>query len=533
MQRFVCTPSSPIVQTVYGKLRGFESDGIYGFFGIKYARAKRFCQPERPKAWKGVRDALAFGHVCPILSTPIPTDEIRVPHRFWPSDENCLNLNVWTPSLDRGAKKPVMVWFHGGGFFAGSAIEQVAYDGDSLAKCEDMVVVTVNHRLNVFGYLDMSAYGEKYHNSVNAGIADLQAALVWVHENILEFGGDPDNVTIFGQSGGGWKVTCIGQTPSAAGLFHKAILMSGISEWDETPNPAQLTSAEVAALLMKRFGFADDEAEKLEAVPTHDLICAVNEITAEAAREGRFVNWRPQGNDWYLGAPSEAGFTDYYKTVPTMAGTVFNEMNGALMDIEKGALTDEEGAKMVLDRFGKEDGERLLAAFRKAFPEMNPVYSLECDTFFHRGTTRYLEEKAKVSSAPAYSYLFNVLFDYNNGQAAWHCADIPFVFHNTARVPVTQLGDGTDTKRLERQISHAFANFARTGDPNIEELPEWKPVEYGNVPTMVFTKECFVKQDYEREFLPVLYDVYGPFRFASEPEKSDDDDGESGSKWFY
>ena len=209
---FVCSKTDPVVETKAGKVRGFRLNTTYAFHGIHYAEADRFQMPQPVKPWKGIKNALAYGYVCPLLKQDEPNMEVLVPHRYWPQDEHCQNLNVWTQSLDPGAKKPVMVWLHGGGFSAGSAIEHVAYEGDHLSEFGDVVVVSVNHRLNILGYLDLSPFGEKYKNSANAGNADMVAALQWVHDNIAAFGGDPENVTIFGQSGGGMKVATLMNT---------------------------------------------------------------------------------------------------------------------------------------------------------------------------------------------------------------------------------------------------------------------------------------------------------------------------------
>ena len=209
---FVCSKTDPVVETKAGKVRGFRLNTTYAFHGIHYAEADRFQMPQPVKPWKGIKNALAYGYVCPLLKQDEPNMEVLVPHRYWPQDEHCQNLNVWTQSLDPGAKKPVMVWLHGGGFSAGSAIEHVAYEGDHLSEFGDVDVVSVNHRLNILGYLDLSPFGEKYKNSANAGNADMVAALQWVHDNIAAFGGDPENVTIFGQSGGGMKVATLMNT---------------------------------------------------------------------------------------------------------------------------------------------------------------------------------------------------------------------------------------------------------------------------------------------------------------------------------
>ena len=200
MKEFVMSKNSPIVSTPKGKLRGFRFDGVDHFYGIRYAKAKRFQMPEPVPAWEGVKDAGSYGMNCPVLSEPMPTGEVLIPHRFWPSSEHCQYLNLWTKSCEPSAKRPVLFWIHGGGYASGSGMEQICYDGFNLAKDDDVVVVTVNHRLNAFGYLDLSAFGEKYWNSVNVGMADLVEALRWVRDNIACFGGDPDNVTIFGHN---------------------------------------------------------------------------------------------------------------------------------------------------------------------------------------------------------------------------------------------------------------------------------------------------------------------------------------------
>lgn len=188
---------------------------------------KRYCSPEEVEPWDGVKDCLAYGKVAPTIEgrgTAYETMGILVEYRWMPEDEDCQYINVWTQSIDGSQKKPVMVWLHGGGFFCGSSIEFNAYEAENLCKDGGVVVVSLNHRLNILGFLDLSDYGEQYHNSGNLGMEDIVAALRWVQKNIASFGGDPDNVTIFGHSGGGMKCTALMQIPAAAGLFHKAVI---------------------------------------------------------------------------------------------------------------------------------------------------------------------------------------------------------------------------------------------------------------------------------------------------------------------
>ena len=307
MKAFAVTKSTPIVETPKGKLRGFHYDGVDHFYGIRYARAKRFQMPQPMPAWEGIKDAGSYGMICPVLSEPMPVGEVMTPHRFWPSSEHCQYLNVWSSNCDPSAKKPVMFWIHGGGYAAGSSIEQVCYDGFNLAKKDDVVVVSVNHRLNAFGYLDMSDFGEEYWNSVNVGMADLVEALRWVRDNIVCFGGDPDNVTIFGQSGGGGKVTVLGQIPEAEGLFHKMIVMSGVIPAKEFGSGC--SSKELVLEILRNLNIREEDYKRLEKVPVPQYIWAVNKAVKSMADQGKRVNWSPRPNDYYTCDPLEGDFS--------------------------------------------------------------------------------------------------------------------------------------------------------------------------------------------------------------------------------
>ena len=304
--------------------------------------------PAPPRAWEGVRDALSYGYICPILNNPKPTGEVATPHRFWPENEHCQYLNIWTPSLDASGKRPVLVWLHGGGFFSGSSIEQVCYDGANLADFGDAVVVTLNHRLNVFGFLDLSDFGERYSNSVNAGIADIVAALEWVRDNIAAFGGNPDNVTVFGQSGGGSKVTALGQTEAARGLFSKAVVMSGV--YDGGKGQVKAGGRELVLEILKQLGLGADDVAALETVPSRQLIDAVNKAEKALNAQGKSVEWGPKANHWYAGDPLKVGFSEFYKTIPTMVGTVLGEFNMEPPVEGKDALTAEERLAVVASK---------------------------------------------------------------------------------------------------------------------------------------------------------------------------------------
>jgi para-nitrobenzyl esterase len=525
-RKFVCSATEPVAQTRAGKLRGFLLDGMYTFHGIKYADAKRFQAPKPVAPWEGIKDALSYGAIAPLLENPAPTMEILIPHRFWPESEHCQYLNVWTPSLDRNAKKPVMVWLHGGGFSAGSSIEQVAYEGDRLSAWGDVVVVSLNHRLNILGYFDMSSFGEKYHNSGNAGMADIVEALKWVQENIAAFGGDPGNVTLFGQSGGGMKVTVLGQIPEAAGLFHKGIIMSGVIDGLAAP---PRDDRAVAKAILEELGLGEGDGEKLETLPFPTLARAFNRANRKLRKQGIFLDWGPQANDWYPGDPLQTSFSDFAKTFPTMVGSVIAELGFGPAVPGRRELSPEERRAKVAERYGGHADE-LIALFKKAYPGKNELDLLNIDTMFRPGTLRYIERKAAEASAPVYSYLFALEFDVDGGKSAWHCSDIPFVFRNTDRVAVCNI-EGV-TEKLEDQISGAYVNFARNGNPSNKALGDWPAWSSGRKATMVFDRESAVRVEHEQELLALLQKAAPPFDFSA-MMPPDDGDEEAGRVWMY
>ncbi len=529
-KRFKCNEDT-IVQTKAGSLRGFFYDGVYNFHGIRYAKAKRFQQPQPVKPWDGVKDALSYGYICPILNQPKPSGEVATPHRFWPESEHCQYLNVWTNSLESSAKKPVMVWFHGGGFSAGSSIEQVCYEGDNLARFGDVVLVSVNHRLNVFGFLDMSDFGEVYKNSGNAGIADLVAALKWIRENISAFGGDPDNVTIFGQSGGGGKVTTLGQVPEADGLFHKAVVMSGVLS--ESMMTSEIEPRELVTAILDQLNIPVSNAGELEKVPVHHLIDAVNAVEVKFSKEGKKISWAPRANGWYMGDPLIAGFSEHFKKIPTLVGTVLGEFSLEPPIPHMDDLSAKERRAIIAEKYGEENADEVIRLFTEAYPGKNELYVRNLDLMFRPDTLKYIRKKAQAGSAPVYSYMFSTIFDYVGGKLAWHCSDIPFWFHNAGRIPVCQLDEGV-TEKLENQMSMSIVNFARTGNPCVAGLPGWRCCTPEHTYTMVFDETCVVKEDYEDELLQFMEKVSPPFRFdPSMFADNDDEDEEEGRAWMY
>lgn len=513
MSIFKCDDST-IVSTKKGKLQGYFYDGVYVFKGVHYAEADRFMQPKEVESWEGIKDATSYGMVCNLMHQDNPQGELYVPHAYWPMDEHCQNLNIWTTKLDGGSKKPVMVWFHGGGFSAGSAIEQLAYEGDEMAKRGDVVVVNVNHRLNILGYLDLEPFGEKYKNSGNCGNADLVAALKWVHENIEAFGGDPENVTIFGQSGGGMKVTSLMQTPEADGLFHKAIVMSGVLDENFMGNN-QGGGKRIVSEILSVLGLEEKDVEKLETLPYPELVAAYETAVENINDPSVYKGQSPIVNDYYLGEPHIVGFTENAKKIPMMIGTVMGEFAFMPLPFNKTKLSEEEITEKIREKF-KEYTDDLIAEYKKAYPGKNLADILALDFIFRVPTMKLIAEASKRSEAPTYSYMFSFEFPVQNGKIAWHCSDIPFVFHNTCRVPSANVEGVSD--KLQEQVFSAVMSFAKTGNPNNDKIPTWEASKENDEATFIYDTECECRHNFDHELIRIggeAFAKYGQFAFGN------------------
>ncbi len=489
----------PIVQVKGGKLRGFKDGKIYSFLGIRYAEAERFGQPKPVQPWEGVRNAQSWGPVCPIPAmTAVGVDEFVFPHRYWVENENCQVLNVWTQNTKPAVKKPVMVWMHGGGFTNGSSIESYAYDGKTLSEFGDVVAVSVNHRLNIIGTLDLSAYGPEYANSRYTGTADLVAALQWVHDNIEAFGGDPGNVTIFGQSGGGGKVVRMMHTPAAKGLFHKVVAQSGGSNNYRDSNPAESIKAQqaVAAATLKQLGLLPSQIDKLKAVPYKELLAAGIAAQEAVAKEpgGRRVGWDVIADDQYV----MREFCDWADTIPLMAGAVFSEQSGTLHrgDGRKNEWSQKEIDEQLATAFGDKKAD-IVAEFKKAFPRKKVQDVLYFAGSSRPGVKRLLARKLEKGKTPVYNYLFTYEYPVNGGITSFHCSEIAFVFHALG-VPQVRTGTGGAPAALALQdkVSSAWLNFAKTGNPSQPGLA-FQPYTAAEPNGMVFdtVSQCYPLRD--------------------------------------
>lgn len=495
------------VPTESGSVRGYIHNGTTTFKGIPYAQAGRFMAPEKPAPWTTVRSSTVYGPVCPIdamSGTGADDIEFAFQHNWGVTNENCLSLNVWTPQATTAKKRPVMVWLHGGGFAMGSSMELPSYDGENLAKKGDVVVVSVNHRLNVLGFLDLSAYGDKYKNSANAGLMDLVTALQWVKQNISQFGGDPANVTIFGQSGGGGKVTCLMNAPSAKGLFQKAIVQSGsyVSNFMD-----QGVARQVSAALLSELNLQPTQVDSLQTIPYERLLAASRKAlqkvnaSAKASDRGTFgVTWGPIHDGNFLPyQPADAAAIALSTQIPLLVGstkTEFGPFNPA-----NRASTMEQAKAIAQQRYG-DKADAYLAAVKKDYPETTlPADYINIDTGFRAGAIQQAGQKAATGKAPVYMYLFTWSSPVNDGMyKSMHCMEMPFMFDNISRCE-EMTGGSQEAHTLADKMSRAWIAFARTGNPNHKGLPNWPTYTAEGGATMLFDRNCQVKPHPDKDVL--------------------------------
>jgi para-nitrobenzyl esterase len=503
-----------IVETDSGKVFGFVRNDIYAFKGMPYggttAGKNRFMAPTKPTPWTGVRGALYWGPAAPQVSeSTMVGRRLRGQSEGRYPSEDCLRVNVWTPSFTDNKKRPVLVWIHGGGYTSGSDIENTSYDGENLSRRGDVVVVSLNHRLNVLGYVNLSSYGEKWADAGNAGMLDIVAALHWVKTNISNFGGDPNSVMIFGQSGGGGKVSTLMGMPAAQGLFHRAVVESG-SPANKPAGPDR--SPDLAAALIAELGLTANTIDKIQDLPNE----TIEEAAVVAPRKlqtgppgargtgGGGVGWTPivDGKNipqptWYPGAPTMSA------TVPLMVGTVLNEFfTSALMgDPTLDDMSMDEAKRRLSVEF-KDRTEHIVEVFHKNHPQETPfaLFSrISCSGTSRESAVTQAERKTALNAAPAYLYWFQwqtpVL---DKTPRAYHTSELAFVFKNTDRC-ASQTGGGAGPRVLAAKMADAWINFARNGDPNHSGLPQWPKFKKEQCPTMIFDDECVMKNNPDTE----------------------------------
>lgn len=489
----ITTGDDCIATTKYGKLLGYNDDGIYTFKGIRYAKAERFMPPQEPDRWEGVRRAQSYGPIArqnQSLSGNGQSNayDFGFEFKIEKQSEDCQVLNIWTPALD-GKKRPVFLWIHGGGYASGSAIFLPAQDGRALAEKGDIVVVTVNHRLNVLGYINLTGLGGKYAESVNLGQQDLVRALKWVHENIAVFGGDPGRVTIGGQSGGGMKSCALMAMPSAKGLFHGAIIQSGAALSQGNAEATQQQGIRfVQELGLEPTGDAD-----LSKFSYEELVNAAN----RAGRGGR-NNLGPVVDGRFIVQNAfDPTAAECSKDVAVLVGTTLNEFTTSC-DVE---LTWDEVHDRLAPRQGEEGYNKLKENFLKAYPDAAPKDLVNTETSFRTSSLRLAKAKSAQGGANAYVYLFAWKTPVNNSAlGASHGCELPHMFNNIANS--REMTGGTpEAYKMADAISSAWISFVRTGDPNCSQLPAWEPYTEESGATMFLDNQSVLKHHFDDAFL--------------------------------
>jgi len=518
--------SSPVVETASGKVRGFTERGVAAFLGIPYAASttgpNRFRPPVKREPWVGVRNCLSYGHSCPQAGTGViendaggrSADEdafLLYRTNGWIRGEDCLRLNIWTPSIvSSNRKRAVMVYMHGGGYTGGSGNDLLCYNGANLARNHDVVVITHNHRLNLFGYLNLAeAGGEQYAASGNVGMLDIVAVLEWVRDNIANFGGDPGNVLIYGQSGGGGKVSHLMAMPSAKGLFHRAIVQSGSTL---RSGSAEAAAAKAAAIL-KELQISKNDLDKLHSLPTSDLQrvqpIVERRLAAAAGRgpaPGGLGGWGPVVDGRIVPAhPFDPGAPAISANVPMLIGTCQNEMVNGTDNPERDTLTDDELLKRVSARY-KDRAADIVAAYRKEYPKESPfgIWAAISAANMRRNAIAQAERKSAQGGAPAYMYLYAWRTPALGGKiGTFHSSEITFAFDNATLCPHYS-GETSAALALSSKMGEAWAAFARSGHPGHSGLPEWPAYSADQRATMILNTPCAIRKDPEGDGLTLL-----------------------------
>ncbi|MBV9861292.1 MAG: carboxylesterase/lipase family protein [Alphaproteobacteria bacterium] len=502
--------SGPVIETAAGRLRGTQAGGIHAFKGIPYgastAGANRFLPPRPAVPWAGVREALSYHAQAPQAPRAKRRSELEFllgPSDATPESEDCLTLNVWSPGLDR-AKRPVMVWLHGGAFAYGSS-NRAFSDGANLARRGDVVVVSVNHRLNIFGFLDLGEIGgEHFAQSGNAGVLDLLAALEWVRDNIAAFGGDPANVTIFGESGGGGKVSVLMAMPAARGLFHRAIVQSGAGVRMRTRERGLALTAAV----LDHLGISRGEWERLQQVSVRALLEAI----APASRAIGPTRWKlldrydfgPVVDGEILPQqPFDPDAPAIADDIPLMIGGTRDESALFLADDDAWwrRQLNEGDVRGRIAAIAGDEADALIAAYRRARPKATAaqllVAVLTGGNFWIRSVL-LAERKAMRRGAPVHMYSLDWGTPVHDGRlGAHHAIDVAFVF-DTVDVPqATAAMPGA--RELAARMSATWAAFARHGTPDNAAIPHWPAYTESERATMIFDTECRIDRDPGRD----------------------------------
>ncbi len=499
--------------TQYGKVRGYVLRGINYFLGMPYGAdtsgENRFMPPQKPQPWTNVYPALWWGDSAPQNMENRYANKFASFRDHWnygDVSEDCLRINVLTPALNDGKKRPVLFWIHGGGFVNGNAIEQDGYNGENLARFGDVVFCSINHRLGPLGFCNLAGVGgEKFASSGNVGMLDIVAALEWVRDNIANFGGDAENVTIMGQSGGGAKVCILTAMPSAKGLFHKAVVLSGAAR----KSGDKTYSEHLGAAVIKEAGLASDDLPKLQSMPWKEFYAVATRAQQSVAKEagpggGMMRGFTPVVDGKILPQhPYDPEAAPTAADVPMIISSVENEQSPSWADSSLESITLEQVVEKLKARagFGRGFGDRakdVVEAYAKAFPGRKPVEIWSLASSNRQSVVALADVKSK-QPAPVFVDWFTwqpPLFD--NRMRAFHCVDICFWFYNTDLM-LTHTGGGPRPRALSTKMAGALLQFMNTGDPNGAGLPGWPKYTADKGQTMIFDDACKAKNDPDRE----------------------------------
>jgi para-nitrobenzyl esterase len=483
---------SVVVETTDGKVRGIDSSGVKIFKGIPYggstAGKNRFMPPTKPAKWTGVRDAVEFGHISPQTLVTHPGDYEKAIE--WGEEkgglsEDCLNVNIWTPALKNGAKLPVLVQYHGGGFTSGSG-NLPGYDGEAMARWGNVVIVNVNHRLGALGYTYLGDLaGPEFAYSGVAGTMDCVTALQWVHDNISNFGGNPENVFIFGQSGGGAKTSVLLSMPSAKGLFHRAAVQSGST----LRLPHHEAATRNAEQLLAQLGLDKSRISELQNVPFEKIVEAQEALGRHLPPVGvaPSVDGKMIPRD-----PFDPTAPEVSAGVPMLVSTTLEDAALRMNDWD----ISEDGLRAWVQKTYGDKADRILTTYRQAYPQVRPFLikaRIATDSGGRRNATTMAERKAAAGGAPVYLYRWDYPSPAYGGKfGAIHGMDVSLALHN----PVPPLAGNTpETKTMAEKLSSVWLAFAKTGNPNNKAIPHWPPYNADQRPTMIFDLNTRVEND--------------------------------------
>ena len=494
-----------VANTQYGKVRGFILRGIHTFLGIPYGAdtsgSNRFMPPQKPNPWTETRPAVWWGNTAPQIMDNRYANQYASFVDHWNYDdvsEDCLRINVWTPTLDQ-KKRPVILWLHGGGYTNGNAIEQDGYHGENLSRFGDVVFCSINHRLGALGYSQLSAAGG-HPASGNVGNLDMVASLEWIRDNIANFGGDPGNVTIIGQSGGGSKVTTLMNMPSAKGLFHKAVALSGSSLSGTNKEFAE----KVGLKIMEEAGLKPGDIKGLQKLSWREYIDVANKAAAKMGDEAKRMNiaragFSPVGDGQYLASGDFFKDPSHFSAdIPLLINTTFHEQSPSRTDALLETITLSGVKEKLKSRFADQTNN-IVDAYAKNFPEAKPIEIWALINSNRKNAIATANVKAGQKKAPVYVSWFGwqpPLFD--GRMRAFHCDDICFWFYNTDLM-LTHTGGGKRPRALSDKMAKSFLNFAKTGNPNGGGLPNWKPYTAEKGETMILNDQSMLALDPDRE----------------------------------